>query len=220
MTRHIPSIRRTATPNRLLRVITAGLIALGAGPSVAMAQPGAAPRIEVPPVPSSLAVPAGHSVFFYGYAAGTQNYICLPSGSGVTWKFLGPQATLFQTFRGDHYQVATHFLSDNPSEIDTLRPTWQHSFDTSRVWGKVREQSTDPAFVEAGAIPWLLLEVVGDEPGPAGGSLLTRTKFIQRVNTSGGVAPSTGCSEPGNIGDLALVPYVTDYFFYRADRER
>lgn len=200
----------------------AGLIVLGClgWTSMAMAQPGAAPLLEVPPVPSNLEVPAGHSVFFHGYAVGTQNYICLPGGSGVAWKFLGPQATLFQTDQGDLHQVATHFLSDNPDEIDTLRPTWQHSADTSRVWGQARASSTNPAFVEAGAIPWLLLEVVGSESGPAGGSLLTRTKFIHRVNTSGGVAPSTGCSEPRHVGALALVPYVADYFFYRPGRER
>jgi Protein of unknown function (DUF3455) len=205
-----------------MRRAFAGLMIFGClgWTSIATVERAAAAPIEVPPVPSNLAVPAGHSVFFHGRAVGTQNYMCLPQGSGVAWTLLGPQATLFQTFLGNPYQVATHFLSDNPDETDTLRPTWQHSFDTSRVWGKVRAMSSDPAFVEAGAIPWLLLEKVGTEPGPAGGSLLTRTTFIHRVNTSGGVAPSTGCSEPGNTGDLALVPYVTDYFFYRAARER
>lgn len=188
--------------------------------SSAMAQPWPTARTEVPPVPSNLAVPPGNTLFFHGYAVGTQNYSCLPEGTGVAWKPLGPQATLFQTLRGDLYQVATHYFSYNPSEIETLRPTWQHSFDTSQVWGRARAMSTDPAFVEAGAVPWLLVEVVGDEPGPAGGSLLTATTFIHRVNTSGGVAPSTGCSDSGNIGALALVPYVTDYFFYRADGKR
>jgi hypothetical protein len=201
-----------------LRGALAGLIVLGClgWTSLGMAEPRARARIEVPPVPSNLEVPAGHRVFFHGSAVGTQNYICLPQG----WTPLGPQATLFQTFRGDHYQVATHFLSLDPSEIHTLRPTWQHSFDTSRVWAKVLESSTDPAFVEAGAIAWLLLEVTAAQPGPSGGALLTRTTFIHRVNTAGGRAPSAGCSEPENIGAVALVPYLTDYFFYRAVRER
>lgn len=205
-----------------LRSTLVGLIVFGClgWTAVATAQPGPTASIEVPPVPSNLAVPPGHSVFFHGHAVGSQNYVCLPEGTGAAWKFLGPQATLFQTVRGDDYQVATHFLSENPDETGTLRPTWQHSFDTSRVWGRVLASSTDPAFVEAGAIAWLLVEVVGDEPGPAGGSLLSGTSFIHRVNTSGGVAPATGCSEPEDIGALALVPYVTDYFFYRATRAR
>jgi hypothetical protein len=37
------------------------------------------------------------------------------------------------------------------------------------------------------------------------------------VNTTGGVAPSTGCRLPKDIGDRAYVPYTADYVFYRAD---
>ena len=54
--------------------------------------------------------------------------------------------------------------------------------------------------------------------GPTGGSRLAATTFIQRLNTSGGIAPATGCSQPSEIGALALVPYTTDYFFYQARR--
>jgi hypothetical protein len=32
-------------------------------------------------------------------AAGTQNYVCLPSATGLPWKFQAPQATLFVSFR-------------------------------------------------------------------------------------------------------------------------
>ena len=63
-------------------------------------------------------------------------------------------------------QIITHFLSPNPDEGDLPRATWQHSRDTSRIWGNVVASSSDPSFVRRGAIPWLLLEVVGAEPGP------------------------------------------------------
>jgi hypothetical protein len=69
--------------------------------------------------------------------------------------------------------------------------------------------------VATGAIAWLLLEVVGAQDGPTGGDALTTTTFIQRVNTSGGVAPSTGCNSPTDIGNAAFVPYTADYFFYQ-----
>jgi hypothetical protein len=75
--------------------------------------------------------------------------------------------------------------------------------------------STDPNFVEAGAIPWLLLKVVGAVEGPDGGSVLTQAAFIQRVNTSGGAAPAGGCGRTTDIGARALVPYGADYFFYK-----
>lgn len=199
----------------LVHLITAGIMLLGLESSVAIAQPGAG--INVPPVPPNLEVPAGHAAFLKGSAVGTQNYICLPTSTGVTWKFLGPQATLFQTFKGDVFQqTTTHFLAANPSENGLARPSWQHSFDTSQVWGRVLASSNDSGYVEAGAIPWLLLEVAGSQRGPAGGSYLTQTTFIQRLNTSGGIAPATGCSQSTDIGTVVLVPYTTDYFFYKA----
>jgi hypothetical protein len=45
---------------------------------------------------------------------------------------------------------------------------------------------------------------------------MAQTTFIQRLNTVGGVAPASGCSDDDHLGRVALVPYVTDYFFYRA----
>jgi hypothetical protein len=107
-----------------------------------------------PPVPSGLEVPDGHRPFLLGHATGTQNYICLPSGTTFVWTFFGPQATLFND---REKQLITHFLSSNPDEGGTPRATWQHSRDTSAVWALASASSSDPGFVEPGAIPWLLL---------------------------------------------------------------
>jgi hypothetical protein len=82
------------------------------------------------------------------------------------------------------------------------------------VPGGSATHDTDPAFVEEGAIAWLLLEEVGTQLGPKGGDALADTTFIQRVNTHGGVAPSTGCSSLTDVGKRAIVPYTADYFFY------
>ena len=203
---------------RSLFLITAGVFALGLASSPAAAQPSSR-RIDVPPVPATLEAPDGNVVFLEGQAVGTQNYICMPAATGVAWKFLGPQATLFLSMHGDlEQQIATHFLSANPAENGMPRPTWQQSFDTSQVWGRVKASSTDSNYVAPGAIPWLLLESAGSALGPAGGSLLTETTFIQRLNTSGGIAPATGCSQSSEVGAIALVPYTTDYFFYRLRR--
>jgi hypothetical protein len=86
------------------------------------------------------------------------------------------------------------------------------------VWGETIQSSSDPNFVAPGAIPWLLLQRVGAKDGPSGGDTLTATTFIQRLNTSGGVAPSTGCSSSTNVGNQAFVPYTADYFFYKRAR--
>jgi len=115
-------------------------------------------------------------------------------------------------FNDKDRQIITHFLSPNPDERDTPRVTWQHSRDTSTVWAVAIASSSDPKFVESGAIPWLLLQVVGAKSGPTGGDRLTATTFIQRLNTSGGVAPSTGCASSTDVGAMAFVPYTADYF--------
>jgi hypothetical protein len=181
--------------------------------AAALALASSAMGQSAPAVPPNLEVPAGNKAFLKGHAVGTQNYVCLPSG----WTFVGPQATLFVTlpwFGGEiRQQIATHFLSANPAENGIARPTWQSSLDTSAVWGKAVANSSDAAYVAPGAIPWLLLQVVGTQQGPAGGNALTPATYIQRLNTSGGVAPTSECSA-ANIGSVALVPYSADYYFY------
>jgi hypothetical protein len=67
----------------------------------------------------------------------------------------------------------------------------------------------------SGAIPWLLLQVVGGQDGPTGGDTLTASTYIQRVHTAGGIAPATGCAESTDVGKKVLVPYEADYYFYR-----
>jgi hypothetical protein len=32
------------------------------------------------------------------------------------------------------------------------------------------------------------------------------------------VAPSTGCTQASQVGETALVPYSTDYLFYKANQ--
>jgi hypothetical protein len=194
-------------------LLSASLLAFALITTTAWAQAPSGERVEAPPVPPGLDVPAGHVAYLAAHAWGTQNYVCLPSPSGPAWKFLGPQATLYTPAHGDrHRQVTTHFLAPNPFEGGVARPSWQHSLDSSHVWGRPVAASSDEAYVEAGAIPWLLVEIVGAAPGPTDGRRLARTTYIQRLRTSGGLAPHTDCE----VGAVAMVPYSTDYVFYRA----
>jgi hypothetical protein len=208
MTRH-----HARTSRALSRRRWTPYLAVVAGLCLAMLSPGLHAQSAIP---ADLRVPAGHTLFLRASATGTQNYVCLPTASGFGWAFYGPQATLFRSGT----QVITHFLSPNPDEGGLPRATWQHSRDTSRVWANAVASSSDPRFVRPGAIPWLLLEVVGADRGPTGGTRLTETSFIQRIRTSGGVAPATGCDEAPNVGAKALVPYKTDYLFYKPTRPR
>lgn len=167
-----------------------------------------------PALPAKL-IPEGATPYLRTHALGTQNYACVATGSGLAWRFVGPQATLFVKVFSVEQQITTHFLSPNPDEGGVARATWQASFDSSRVWARATQTVDDAAIIGAGNIPWLLLQRVGARRGPAGGSLVSQASFIQRIHTSGGVAPSTGCSQPTDVGALALVPYSTDYVFFR-----
>ena len=153
-----------------------------------------------PRVPDLLEVEDGNVVFLVGHGFGTQNYVCAPSTTsvtGVAFSLFTPQATLFDDAGG---QLTTHFFSPNsdprvgPPEAGTIRATWEDSRDTSRVWAAVLQQSLDRHFVRIDAVAWLLLKTAGVAAGPTGGNRLTKTTFIQRVNTVGGLAPGTGCS--------------------------
>jgi hypothetical protein len=191
---------KNQTTHRILLIVNATALAVAF--TVALPQPASANN-----VPSVIEVPEGNVAFLEGHAVGTQNYICLPSG----WTFIGPQATLFDD---SDVQVTTHFLSPNPAEGGMPRATWQHSGDTSAVWANAIASYSNPGFVARGDIPLLLLKVVGADSGPSvGGTMLTVTTFIQRLNTSGGLAPITSCA----IGDRAFVPYTADYVFYKAN---
>ena len=180
---------------------------------LSLRQPARADDLTPPAVPTNIAVPAGNKLFLVGHAVGTQNYICLPADGGVKFTLFTPQATLF---KGDK-QITTHYFSPNPVEGGAIRATWQHSKDTSTVWGRVMDghSSSDPAHVAPGASPWLLVTAVGAQGGDKGGDKLEETTYIQRVNTAGGVAPATGCASSTDIGNRAFVPYTTDYYFYK-----
>jgi hypothetical protein len=189
--------------------ITALVITLTAGIGAA----GPPQRLTPPDVPLGLEAPEGRRLVLVGHAIGTQNYICAPAATatGVDWLFLGPQATVFD---GHGQQILTHFLSRNPYDNDALHATWQHSRDTSVVWAAKIAGSSDPSYVEPGAVEWLLLEMTGVEAGPNGGRKLAGTTYLQRVHTVGGVKPPAGECTIATINARRLVPYEADYYFY------
>jgi hypothetical protein len=210
------------SPRRNLPIACATALAV----ALAVAPPASADPVRPPPMPANLQVPPGNKAFLVGHAIGTQNYSCLPAGvdaeghARFAWTLFTPQATLFAH---DLEEVATHSFSPNPLEVSPspltegpVRATWQDSKDASTIWGKVMpgDSSADPAFVAPGAIAWLRITVVGAEEGPTHGDTLTLTTYVQRLNTSGGLAPATGCTASSDVGNQAFMPYTADYFFY------
>ena len=204
--------------NTLLTSAMAAMLGLGL---MGAGQTAHAKHVTPPPVPANLEVPEGNTAFLVGHAIGTQNYVCLPSGAGFAYVLFTPEATLFDKH---DKQIITHFFSPNlaptdPDEAaDTIRATWQDS-DTSTVWAKATasaSHTSDPGFVEEGAVAWLKLMVVGAQDGPRGGDTLSDTTFVERLNTSGGLAP-TDCTSQADVGKEAFVPYTADYFFFSSN---
>ena len=143
------------------------------------------------PLCDSLQISADNKLAFRVYALGVQVY----SWNGTAWVFVEPAATLFANAR---YQgeVGTHYVG----------PTWESNSGSKVVAARVPGTGCTP---DSTAIPWLKLKTVTTE----GAGIFSPVTYIQRVNTTGGTAPSA----PGSfIGEVTEVPYTAEYYFYRA----
>ena len=155
---------------------------------------------ECPPnTPSALAPPADQTLAFVLNAQGVQRYQCVQSTTGFAWTFVAPDADLFAPH--PHHPVVHHFAG----------PTWLYRDSSSVVAARLAGATVDPT-----AIPWLLLNVTshGGESGR-----LSDIVSIQRLQTTGGNAPATGC-DADHVGAESDVLYTARYFFYRASNRR
>ncbi len=143
-------------------------------------------------MPAGLNPPADQTIAAAFPARGVQIYVCqAPAAGGApAWTLKAPHAVLFE--------------GNDPAVIHFAGPSWQ-ALDGSLVTAtKTAGATPDPA-----AIPWLLLQVASH----TGAGLLADTTFIQRLKTTGGNAPATGC-DADHLNAQVLVPYTADYFFY------
>ncbi len=153
------------------------------------------PPTSMATVPDKLKPGANESLAMIVPAKGVQIYECRArQAGGYEWAFVAPEADLFDA-RGN--RIGRHYAG----------PHWE-STDGSKIVGTVKERADSPG---ADAIPWLLLAAksVGRE-----GSF-SKITSIQRVNTVGGVAPKSGCSQAA-VGTPARIPYTADYYFFTA----
>jgi hypothetical protein len=135
-----------------------------------------------------LQVEAGNRVVFHVYAVGVQIY----SWNGTTWNLVGPDAVLYAD-AGHQGVVGTHYAG----------PTWESTSGSVVVGTALDRCTADPD-----AVPWLLLKAASSH-GPG---VFQNVTYIQRVNTTGGVAPS----DPGTfVGEEVRIPYTAEYYFYR-----
>jgi hypothetical protein len=146
---------------------------------------------ELPESCDTIRVEAGNEVAFHAYAIGVQIY----RWNGSAWTLLAPDAKLYAD-AGYNGKVGFHYGG----------PTWESNSGSKVIAARVPGTGCTP---DGSAVAWLLLKKVStDGPG-----IFSDVTFIQRVNTTGGLAPTT----PGTtIGEEKRVPYTAEYYFYRA----
>jgi hypothetical protein len=150
--------------------------------------------MATPDVPQALRAPAGQTYYLEALATGYQIYECSQKAdSTYEWAFKAPEAALVDRAGkslGKHYGG----------------PTWEGS-DGSTVVGEVKARDPGP---QPSAIPWLLLSAKSN----TGYGTFSSAKSIQRVATTGGLAPTQPCTA-ANLKQAAKVPYTATYYFYR-----
>jgi Protein of unknown function (DUF3455) len=141
-------------------------------------------------IPAKLASPQEGPLVGKYAAKGVQIYVCTVKGGASEWGFKAPEAELIDA-QGRLF--AKHYAG----------PTWEAP-DGSKIVGKVLASEAAP---KTDAIPWLLLSAES-----SGSGVLAGARFVQRINTSGGVGPTGACP---TAGIERRVDYTADYIFYK-----
>jgi hypothetical protein len=160
-------------------------------------------------IPDAIAVPTGATLAFRAHGVGSQVYTCtattVPGDGGADAADAGsPPTTTYswvavpdaKLYDQNGSQIGTHFVG----------PTWKSTGDESDAVGSKDAQSPGGT---ANDIPWLRLKVVSH----MGLGVFSDITWVQRLNTAGGVAPSTACTS-ANVGTVTPVAYTADYYFY------
>ncbi|MCA2215734.1 DUF3455 domain-containing protein [Jidongwangia harbinensis] len=160
-------------------------VAIAAAAVVAVAVSAVTYQASAAEGPGALQPPDGLKIIgMFVVGTGTQTYTCAGG------KFAAPSVPEADLFDGANRRI--HHYGG---------PTWESEADGSLITAGVAASSPVP-----GAIPELLLEV----KTRSGQGMLGTVTHIQRMNTFGGVAPATACTD----GAKASVPYNANYIFW------
>ena len=139
-------------------------------------------------IPAELRVEAGYQRVLESIGRGVQIYDCVDAA----WKFREPAAAIFDKQSGE--VTAIHYVG----------PTWESIRDGSKVVAAVKARRDAPN--PQTDIQWLLLQATTN----SGPGVFADVKFIQRLDTAGGVAPTGACT----TGQSVSVPYKATYVFW------
>lgn len=160
----------------------------------AFAQPGDVQK----DLPALIQVAAGNAMVLKTKAKGTITYQCSKEKDPLTnykWSIVGPRAVLM-----NEADTKIGSYSGPPARWEVE----DGSFVTGSQVAVSRNGEKN--------IPFQLVKT--DLSGGQG--VLTTIGYVQRVNTKGGVAPSTKCSVD-NEGEKSEVDYQADYWFWQTN---
>jgi hypothetical protein len=151
-------------------------------------------------------------VVLHALGSGTQNYACVgtpidggadagDAGATFAWTLVTPQATLTDC---NGATIGHHFAS----EAGATAPEWLEVDNSYVIGHKLAAYTPDGG---SGSIPWLLIGATGHDGTDAG--VLSNVTYVQRLDTDGGLAPTTGCDFSAS-GTTTDIPYVADYYFF------
>lgn len=144
-------------------------------------------------IPAGIRAPSGYTPAFITHAIGDQIYQCSLIKEKYTWILQAPDARLLDEkgqIVGNHYSG----------------PIWEYK-EGSRIVGQViNKLEVNPD----SSISWLLVKVIAHK----GKGMFSDINYINRINTNGGLPPSTGCNE-NHLGTEKRTPYSADYVFYK-----
>ncbi|MCX4614225.1 MULTISPECIES: DUF3455 domain-containing protein [Streptomyces] len=176
--------KRLVLTTTAVAAVTAGTLFSATVGQAATSQPA---RTGVD-APAALKVPDGNRLTGVFSAAGVQTYTCADGA----WKLLEPAATLWAKNDRTHRPVALH----------SRGPVWVSTVDGSAVNAAAIANSP-----KTGTIPELLLQSTATR----GTGVFAGVSYVQRLDTHGGVAPTTACTGTDQIS----VRYSATYAFYK-----
>jgi len=145
-------------------------------------------------VPEVIKAPVAQIAKLTAHAIGDQIYQCVLQNNVYVWQIQAPDAKLLD-MKG--LVVGNHYSG----------PIWEYK-GGSRVVGRVVSKID----VDLGSsIPWLLVEVIAHY----GAGMFSDINFINRVNTQGGLMPTSPCNA-NHLGSEKRINYTADYIFYSA----
>lgn len=144
-------------------------------------------------IPEPIKAPPGHQPFLSVHAKGEQIYQCTLNQGKYAWEAKAPDAALFDK----HGQVVgKHYAG----------PIWEYKAGSHVVGRVLKKLDVNPQT----SIAWLLVEIVAHK----GKDIFAETRFINRINTHGGLPPVSGC-DGNHLGGEKRVPYTADYVFFK-----